>query len=86
MAQGTNNLKPYFNHEVSPYPLSVFENNKMQRNGTKSSIIKIFEKWNESEEVFEMLTSKMYVVDGEYFLHSLFGLTTKHTVKLLKDM
>lgn len=72
MSQGTNNLKPYFNHEVSPYPLSLFTNNQMLRKGTKSSIMKIFEKLNESEEVFESLTSNMYVVDGGYFLHRIF--------------
>lgn len=73
MSQGTNNLKPYyFNHEVSPYPLSLFKNNQMLRKGTKSSIMKIFEKWNESEEVFESLTSNVYVVDRGYFLHSIF--------------
>lgn len=44
----------------------------MLRKGTKSSIMKIFEKWNESEEVFKSLTSNMYVVDGGYFLHNLF--------------
>lgn len=36
-------------------------------------MMKIFEKWNESEEVFKSLTSNnMYVVDGGYFLHRLF--------------
>lgn len=33
--------------------------------------MKVFEKWNGSEEVFESLTSKLFVVDGGYFLHSL---------------
>lgn len=70
MSQGTNNLKHYFNYELSPYPLSLFENNKMLRKGTKSSIMKIFEKWTVSNEAFENLPQKIYVVDGGYLLHS----------------
>lgn len=71
ISQGTQNFKQYFQYELSPYPLSLFENNKMLRKGTKSSIMKIFDKWRVSEEEQENLINKIHVIDGGYLLHSI---------------
>lgn len=60
-----NNTKDAFAHELSPYPLSFFDENEMMRNTTKSDLYKIM---SVSLCSLELLTDKLYVIDGGWLL------------------
>lgn len=56
-------LQCYFDYELAPYPLSLFNNTEMRKT-TKSTLYECFQPTN-----IELSSNFIHVVDGGYFLH-----------------
>lgn len=67
LRKSNDELRQYFNYELAPYPLSLFDNAGMRKT-TKSTLYDIFE---QCETDVNDVTKFFYIIDGGMLLHRL---------------
>ncbi|XP_044758597.1 uncharacterized protein LOC123316535 [Coccinella septempunctata] len=73
--------KEAISFELSPYPLSLFDELGLMRKSVKSELYKLFSTHPQSQS---LLTNMVYVIDGGWLLHQVFWPHSKKFVDILE--